>query len=48
MKELYIKFKHLLEYFVTHLEYAETSSTSIKGYLLYIVLFIVEGRSRLS
>lgn len=46
MKELYIKFKHLLEYFVTHLEYAETSSTSIKGYLLYIDPIINDSDTR--
>lgn len=46
MKELFIKFKHLLEYFVTHLEYAETSSTSIKGYLLYIDPIINDSDTR--
>lgn len=36
MDELYVKFKHLMEYFVAHLEYVETNSTSLNGYSTYI------------
>ena len=37
MEDLYVKYKKLLEYFVTHLEYAQSDySQSTRGYLKYI------------
>ena len=36
MPENYKNFKHLLEYFVTHLEYFQTGNTNLPGYEKYI------------
>ncbi|GIM52943.1 hypothetical protein CAPN004_19730 [Capnocytophaga cynodegmi] len=35
-----VKFKHLLEYFVTHLEWCQNEDTSILGYQKYIKKFV--------
>ncbi len=36
MEQFYIKYKTILEYFVTHLEYIESNSTATRGYDIYI------------
>ena len=40
MPENYKNFKHLLEYFVTHLEYCQTENTNLPGYKKYIAHYI--------
>lgn len=40
MSENYKNFKHLLEYFVTHLEYCQTENTNLPGYKKYIAHYI--------
>lgn len=40
MSENYKNFKHLLEYFVTHLEYCQTENTNLPGYEKYIAHYI--------
>ena len=36
MEDYYYRYKCLLEYFVTHLEYVQTKSENIVGYKKYI------------
>ena len=40
MPENYKNFKHLLEYFVTHLEYCQTGNADLPGYEKYIAHYI--------
>lgn len=40
------KFKNLLEYFVTHLEWCQNEDTSILGYQKYIKKFVKKNEFR--
>jgi hypothetical protein BACCOPRO_00001 len=44
MPENYKNFKHLLEYFVTHLEFFQTGNTNLPGYEKYIAHYYINDK----